>query len=97
LQAALLPKLTAIEEDLAGLRAEVRHRDQEARAGRIESDRELRAELKQNSQKLGAELKQSKHELRAEIHQSSQELRADMDRKFSLSLSETRRSASAWN
>jgi Skp family chaperone for outer membrane proteins len=67
LQAALLPKLTAIEKDLQALRAEVKQEVQELRAEGIENYQGLRAEMSQNNQQLRAEMKQNNQELRAEL------------------------------
>jgi hypothetical protein len=78
LQAALLPKLTAIEKDLQSLRAEVAQSNQELRSEGIENYQGLRAEMQQNSQELRAEMKQTSQELRAEMKQTNQELRAEV-------------------
>jgi len=88
LQVALLPKLTAIEKDLAALRAEVNQQNQELRAELKQTNQELRAELIESAHELRSELTQSNQELRAEIKQSNLELRADMDKKFALLVSE---------
>ena len=56
LQAALLPKLTAIEKDLQAFRAEVAQSNQELRAESIENYQGLRAEMNQSNQELRAEL-----------------------------------------
>jgi hypothetical protein len=77
LQAALLPKLTAIEKDLQSLRAEV-----------AQSNQELRAEMKQSNQKLRAEGIENYQGLRAEMNQLNQELRADLELKFSMLVNE---------
>jgi hypothetical protein len=99
LQAALLPKLTAIERDLQSLRAEVAQSNQEMRAEGIENyqglraemnqvNLQLRAEIKQNTQELRAEIKQVNEGLRAEIKQVDQGLRGELELKFSILLSE---------
>jgi hypothetical protein len=77
LQAALLPKLTAIEKDLQALRAEVKQEVQELRAEGIENYQGLRAEMSQNNQQL-----------RAEMNQNNQELRAELELKFSMLVNE---------
>jgi molybdopterin converting factor small subunit len=99
LQAALLPKLTAIEKDLQALRAEVAQSNQELRAEMKQSNQELRAEgiencqglraeISQNSQELRAEMRQSSQELRGEMQQINQELRAGLELKFTMLVNE---------
>jgi molybdopterin converting factor small subunit len=99
LQAALLPKLTAIEKDLQALRAEVAQSNQELRAEMKQSNQELRAEgienyqglraeISQNSQELRAEMRQSSQELRGEMQQINQELRAELELKFTMLVNE---------
>jgi molybdopterin converting factor small subunit len=99
LQAALLPKLTAIEKDLQSLRAEVAQSNQEMRAEMKQSNQELRAEgienyqglraeISQNSQELRAEMRQSSQELRGEMQQINQELRAELELKFTMLVNE---------
>jgi D-serine deaminase-like pyridoxal phosphate-dependent protein len=77
LQAALLPKLSAIEKDLQSLRAEV-----------AQSNQELRAEMKQSNQELRAEGIENYQGLCAEMNQLNQELRADLELKFSMLVNE---------
>jgi hypothetical protein len=99
LQAALLPKLTAIEKDLQSLRAEVAQSNQELRSEGIENYQGLRAEMNQNNQELRAEMNQTSQglradmqqinqELRAEIKKSNLELRSDLELKFSMLVKE---------
>jgi hypothetical protein len=78
LQAALLPKLTAIEKDLQAFRAEVAQSNHELRAEMKQSNQELRAEMKQNNQELRAEGIENYQGLRAEMQQINQELRAEV-------------------
>ena len=73
LQAALLPKLTAIEKDLQSLRAEVTQSNQELRAEMKQSSQDLRAELElkfsillNEIQKLGIRLESNADKLKAE-------------------------------
>ena len=73
MQAALLPKLTAIEKDLQALRAEVKQEVQELRAEGIENYQGLRAEMSKNNQQLRAEMSG---------------LRADLELKFSMLVNE---------
>ena len=84
LQAALLPKLTAIEKDLQAFRAEVAQSNKELRAEGIENYQELRSEIGG----LRAEVKQDIQGLRAEMKQDNQELRAELELKFSILLNE---------
>jgi Skp family chaperone for outer membrane proteins len=99
LQAALLPKLTAIEKDLQAFRAEVAQSNQALRAEIAQSNQALRAEIAQSNQELRAEgvenyqglraeMNQNTRELRAEVKQDIQELRADLELKFSTLLNE---------
>ena len=88
LQAALLPKLTAIEKDLQSLRAEVTQSNQELRAEMKQSNQELRAEGIENYRGLRAEMSQNNQELRAEVKQDIQELRGDLELKFSVLVNE---------
>jgi hypothetical protein len=74
LQAALLPKLTAIEKDLQAFRAEVAQSNQELRAEMKQSSQDLRAEGIENNQELRSEI----GGLRAEMNQNNQELRAEV-------------------
>ena len=88
LQAALLPKLTAIEKDLQALRAEVAQSNQELRAEMKQSNQELRAEGIENYQGLRAEISQNSQELRGEMQQINQELRAELELKFTMLVNE---------
>lgn len=85
LQAALLPKLTAIEKDLQAFRAEVAQSNQALRAELAQSNQELRSEAIENYQGLRAEMNQNNLELRSEIgglraemNQNNLELRSEI-------------------